>query len=523
MRKRKLFTLTGLVLLGISLITSCDGPTLTTPKQDVISSTPVPTVAQPTTSTSQDSKLSYTYDGYYSTITNSMLSDSITLKSTLTQMVTKNYIKLSYKDAGTAMQTTDSYDGDYVECIYTGERMSKDGLGSSAGCWNREHMWAKSHGFNDTKYDAYSDLHHLRVSEASINTARNNSYFDELEVYTNSDEYGNKWTNDVFEPRDEVKGDIARMLLYMTVRYNDSTLKLELTNDKELASKSETGTQGYIGILNTILKWNYEDPVDSRELSRNEEIYKVQGNRNPFIDHPELAYYLYANECESQSITESSIPSKIEYNLKDEAAITSVNNKILSIGTVTLESKSKIEEAESLYNALDNVSKSFVSEYDILQQAIFDYQTLSSVNNQDKTISTTVEFASIAANSGSVTVNGIQTDWKSPISVSNKGLYASPSQGQGPIVLTVSNLYDTIQVIELSLTSNKEASKAGNATIVISDDRNSVTSTTEKLIKNQTYTQRIDVTSLDLSKELTITITSSFSSTILSQIKYSII
>lgn len=523
MRKRKLLTLAGLSLLGISLITSCDEPTTITPTQDAISSTPVPTIAQPTTSTYQDAKSSYTYEGYYSTITNSMLSNSTTLKSVLTQIVTTNYTKLSYKDAGTAMQTTDSYDGDYVECIYTGERMAKDGLGSSAGSWNREHMWAKSHGFNDEKYDAYSDLHHLRVSEASINTARSNSYFDELKTYTKSDEYGNKWTNDVFEPRDEVKGDIARMLLYMTVRYNDSTLNLELTNDKELASKSETGTKGYIGILNTILKWNYEDPVDSKEISRNEEIYKVQGNRNPFIDHPELAYYLYTTECESQSITESNIPSLIEYNLKDDNAILSVNNKILSIGTVTLDSKSKIEEAESLYNALDNVSKSFVSEYNVLQQAIFDYQTLASVSNQDKTISTTLEFAPIAANSGSATVNGIQIDWKAPNSVQDKGLYASSASNQGPITLTTSNLYETIQVIELSLTSNKEASKAGTATIVISDGTNSVTVTTEKLIKNQTCTQRININTLDLSKQITITITSSFSSTILSQIKYSII
>lgn len=509
MRKRKLFTFTGLVLLGLSLITSCDNPTLTTPTKDT------------TSSTQKDVKSSYTYEGYYSSITNSMLSDSITLKSTLNQIVSSNYTKLSYKDAGTAMQTTDSYDGDYVECIYTGERMSKNGLGSSAGCWNREHMWAKSHGFNDEKYDAFSDLHHLRVSEASINTARSNSYFDELEEYTKSDDYGNKWTSDVFEPRDEVKGDIARMLLYMTVRYNDSTLNLELTNDKELAAKSETGTQGYIGILDTILKWNYEDPVDSRELSRNEEIYKVQGNRNPFIDHPELAYYLYTNECESQSITESSIPSKIEYNLKDDDAISSVNNKILSIGTVTLESKSKIEEAESLYNALDNISKSFVSEYDILEQAIFDYQTLSSLSNQDKTISTTVEFAPIAANSGSVTLNGIQTDWACPYSYEGKGVYA---QKDNCITLNVKNLYDSIQVFEFLLTSNKTVSKgAGTATIVISDGINQVTQNTETLIQKNDYTYRLDVTSLDLSKEITITITSSFSSTILSQIKYSII
>lgn len=60
------------------------------------------------------------------------------------------------------------------------------------------------------------------------------------------------------------------MLLYMVVRYEDSTLDLELTNDTTLASKTENGTEGYIGILNTILKWNFEDPVDSRELYRNE-------------------------------------------------------------------------------------------------------------------------------------------------------------------------------------------------------------------------------------------------------------
>ena len=528
--KLKHLSMLSLIALGVFAASSCglkkESLTVSTTNPSTsIPSTSKPAVSTPTPTTTPTPSTSTptipTYEGYYSSVTTDILSNSTSLKSNLNQIVSCNTKKISYSDATTSLKTIDSYDGDYVECIYTGERLGKDNSGSASGQWNKEHIWAKSHGFNDQKYDAYSDLHHLRVSEARINSSRSNSYFDEVSNPTNKDDYGNKWTSTVFEPRDEVKGDIARMLLYMVVRYEDSTLDLELTNDATLASKAENGTEGYIGILNTILKWNFEDPVDSRELYRNEEIYKEQGNRNPFIDHPELAYYLYKTECESESITESYSLSHITPVLKNDSKIEEVNAKIKEIGTVTLESKSKIESAEALYSSLDDVSKSFVTEYDVLNQARFDYNVLYSKANQDTSVSTTMDLTILSDTTGSLALNGIELSYKAPYVYNKKGIYAQ-KDGKD-ITLKISNLYEAITNIELTFTSNRAGSAAGTATITISDGTNTTSYTTEILDKSSSHLARIDVSELDMSKELTITISSNFSSAILEQIKFSVI
>lgn len=124
--------------------------------------------------------------------------------------------------------------------------------------WNREHIWSKSHGEFD--------------HEGSSSYA-----------------YG-EW---FFEPRDEVKGDVARMLFYMAVRYEGEDgdyVDLELVEDlKALAPELhiQDSKLPYYGDLTILLRWHLEDPVDEAELERNEVIYQYQGNRNPFIDPPE--------------------------------------------------------------------------------------------------------------------------------------------------------------------------------------------------------------------------------------------
>ncbi len=153
--------------------------------------------------------------------------------------------------------------------------------------WNREHVWAKSHGFPDMADTAYTDVHHLRPADRSVNGARGNRDFDwggfELEEVE-----GCYYDFDSWEPPDMVKGDVARMLFYMAVRYEGDSK----TYDLELLDK--TGTYGpYFGKLSTLLQWHILDPVDERELHRNEVIYPYQHNRNPFIDHPEFVALIW--------------------------------------------------------------------------------------------------------------------------------------------------------------------------------------------------------------------------------------
>lgn len=156
--------------------------------------------------------------------------------------------------------------------------------------WNREHVWPKSHGFPKESDTAYTDLHHLRPADRSVNSARNTRsfcscpdiYFDnggtvETGCHTSRDQWS-------WEPPDEVKGDIARMLFYMAVRYEGPDYDLEIV-DSIIPSGNKLPI---IGKLSTLLEWHKNDPVDNWERRRNHVIYhNYQGNRNPFIDHPE--------------------------------------------------------------------------------------------------------------------------------------------------------------------------------------------------------------------------------------------
>lgn len=187
-----------------------------------------------------------------------------------------------------------------VLCIYTGRSIpvaDRDGSSSASVLWNREHVWPKSLGFKNNSMTAHNDCHHLHASEKGINSTRGNKDFGEVSNGSR-DSYGNSWNSSYFEPRDEVKGDIARSILYMVVRYDGDTCKnceldLEMVDGVADTGSVESGVKGYIGDIDTLIKWHYEDPVSEEEKNRNEIVYSYQKNRNPFIDHEEFVAYLY--------------------------------------------------------------------------------------------------------------------------------------------------------------------------------------------------------------------------------------
>lgn len=155
--------------------------------------------------------------------------------------------------------------------------------------WNREHVWPKSHGFPNLKDTAYTDLHHLRPGDRSVNSARNTRSFDEADfVYFDNGgtvETENRSSKEfwVWEPSDQVKGDIARMLFYMAVRYEGPSYDLELVD----SIVPRQNNLPLLGKLSTLLEWHRQDPVNIWEKRRNNVIYNsYQGNRNPFIDNP---------------------------------------------------------------------------------------------------------------------------------------------------------------------------------------------------------------------------------------------
>lgn len=166
--------------------------------------------------------------------------------------------------------------------------------------WNREHVWAKSQGFPKSGMAPYSDLHHLRPADVKLNSTRSNLFFAEL---PNGNDVPNAPGNKIesgnaFEPADAFKGDVARMILYMDVRYDgDATGEPELVvADNTAINRAEQSTQlAKFGNLKDLLRWHKMDPVDDMERTRNEKIYKYQQNRNPFIDHPEMVEKIWGN------------------------------------------------------------------------------------------------------------------------------------------------------------------------------------------------------------------------------------
>jgi endonuclease I len=195
--------------------------------------------------------------------------------------------KISYSAVWAALMLTDEdpdNSSNVVE-LYSGRSVPKNANGGEADDWNREHVWAKSHGDFGDATGPGTDVHHLRPEDVTVNGARGNLDFDEGGSAV-SQCPGCSADSDSFEPRDAVKGDVARMILYMAVRYEGG----DGWPDLEPNDAVDNGSAPAIGRLTVLLRWNAEDPPDAFELHRNDVIFEqIQHNRNPFIDHPEWA------------------------------------------------------------------------------------------------------------------------------------------------------------------------------------------------------------------------------------------
>ncbi len=267
--------------------------------------------------------------GYYSSVDTS---SEAKMRESLCNIISTGYVGNSYDKAYDIdyYADADPYNEGNIICIYTGQSLKNDKLHGKEGGWDREHIWCKSHGFKARKANndewilvgnhAYNDCHHLRAAEHITNIHRSDKDFGEVSNPVATDDYGCKWTDSIFEPRDEVKGDVARMLFYMMIRYgeystetfqtyidgNESSVAPGLLLVDEDTTEISTGN-GRLGKLSTLLKWHYQDPVSDREIYRNNVIYQFQSNRNPFIDHPEYVDIAFENSI--GSYVEPSQPS----------------------------------------------------------------------------------------------------------------------------------------------------------------------------------------------------------------------
>jgi len=212
------------------------------------------------------------------------------LKSALHDII-DDHEKQSYKKVWEILQEIDEdpSNSDNVILIYSRRSQPKSSHGGGNDNWNREHTWPSSFGFHrkDT-WPPYTDVHHLRSSDSTVNNARGNLDFDNGGHKTHPKAPLVRYNDDSWEVPDEVKGDIARGIFYMAVRYEGGKFNepdLEITDD---VNESRSGTNiPKVGKLSTLLDWHIEDFPNEPEKMRNAKIFKWQRNRNPFIDHPE--------------------------------------------------------------------------------------------------------------------------------------------------------------------------------------------------------------------------------------------
>ncbi len=157
--------------------------------------------------------------------------------------------------------------------------------------WNREHTWPNSKG--DKAGDGENDIMMLRPTASSENGARSNRAYGKSAGYYNPNmESGGKH---------DLRGDVARITLYQYVRWNCTN------TGSKYNSKDIFGTKGVIESKEVMLEWIEADPVDTWELGRNDSVQSITGTRNVFVDYPELAFILFAEQVPSDYTTPSGI------------------------------------------------------------------------------------------------------------------------------------------------------------------------------------------------------------------------
>ncbi len=238
--------------------------------------------------------------GYYD---NAQGKTGVALQAALHNII-KNHTVVTYDYLWTAFQTTDKKANGKVWDMYSDipsgtppyeYTFGTNQCGNYSGegdCYNREHSWPKS-WFGDAS-PMISDLFHLYPTDGYVNGKRSNYPYGDVSSATWTSLNGSKlgscsdagYSGTVFEPVDSYKGDFARGYFYMSTRY--------YTEDSGWpGSEATTGSQLKTWELNALLAWSNQDPVSQKEIDRNNAVYQIQNNRNPFIDHPEYAALIW--------------------------------------------------------------------------------------------------------------------------------------------------------------------------------------------------------------------------------------
>ncbi|PZD77922.1 endonuclease [Mesonia sp. K7] len=249
--------------------------------------------------------------GYYNSVQGKT---GYALKTELKNIITNGHNTQSYGDLWNAYYTSDidnyyENDGTILD-IYSENPTGNDpyeytpgnndqcgNYNSEGDCYNREHLMPQS-WFNEN-LPMKTDIHHVVPTDGYVNGHRGHLPFGEVNnaSYTSNNgskkgnnvyNYPTTYNGEVFEPIDEFKGDIARAYFYMATRYENEIGSWEGENDGSQNTLNGSSDQVFEDwMLSMLIEWHIDDPVSQKEIDRNNEAYLFQGNRNPYVDHPE--------------------------------------------------------------------------------------------------------------------------------------------------------------------------------------------------------------------------------------------
>lgn len=384
----------------------------------------------------------------------------------------------AYKDLKTYLSTTDSdlMDDNSMVTLYTRDII--DGTWNES-LWNREHVWCKNHSnglytaVQENNKGAGSDIHHVRPALMTINSTRSNVPYGIVNKSsaTQIGDTGNYFGNNIFEPSDEIKGDIARILMYVYVRYSSSlNSNYDTISDKrgDLRITDIVTTPSGLeeDAWNLLLSWNDLDPVNYLEMNRNEEGQKLQNNRNVFVDHQEFARMCFDSSYDGEGalidFNNSYDETKLNYIGINKKSITLAKNTSQEIKTMCFPTLNHnltfISSNESVATISDNIiyankvgkaeititgenvkNKIKVEVVEDLPQFLYNADSLSTGNTYKKDVSKEITYndktilvkANVASASNGITLGTTDSKNSPSIAYANLSNYKSVGLAMG--------------------------------------------------------------------------------------------
>ena len=225
-----------------------------------------------------------------------------TLKTALFGIISKNKKSVGYDGLYDGYKKTDTRPDGYVRDWYSNTTNYKHGVNNKGSYQKEGDMYNREHSVPQSWGSPKADIVHVLPTDGYVNNRRGNYPLAEVGKVTYQSNNGYSklgscktagYSGTVFEPNDEIKGDMARIYFYMVTCYEDQATGW---GNSVFSSSKYPGFEDWY--LEMLMRWSKQDPVDSIETARNNAVYEVQNNRNPFVDYPGLEDYVWGSKKE---------------------------------------------------------------------------------------------------------------------------------------------------------------------------------------------------------------------------------